>query len=341
MNDDGLRSLFAPVTPRRAVLLAVFLGLLWLLRHLLVLLLFFVAIERSVGLAAGALSARLGWRRGFAVFVVLLVAGGTVVAAASFGVGEGAALLGARESVVERIGALRETPLFRKLEERAGGGERLVETARHYAAGTLAYVAAAGRLVIHGLLGLVLALVYLSERDELEAAVARLRPDSLVGTLLRWLEYVADAAWVTVQFQVVVSACNAVLTYPVLLLVGIPHATGFLFMVFFSGMVPVVGNFVAGAVLTLLAYQASGWGGVATFTILTFVLHKVESYYLNPRLAARHVRLPGFVLVVSLIVWEHLAGFVGLFLSFPALYVAMRIKDEFQEGAAAVTARAG
>jgi predicted PurR-regulated permease PerM len=139
---------------------------------------------------------------------------------------------------------------------------------------------------------------------------------------------------VTVQFQLVVAACNAALTLPVLLVVGIPHAASLALMIFLSGMVPVVGNFVAGAILTVLAFQAKGWLGVILFTALTFVLHKLESYYLNPRLAQRHVRLPGFVLIVSLILWEHLLGFAGLFLSFPFLYVAQRIARDLPDESA-------
>jgi len=117
----------------------------------------------------------------------------------------------------------------------------------------------------------------------------------------------------------------------VLLVLGIPRVALFVLMVFVSGMIPVVGNFVAGCVLTLFAYQARGVGGAIAFVVLTFVLHKIESYYLNPRLAARHVRLPGFVLIVSLLLWEQLIGFAGLFVSFPFLYLAMRIADEFRE----------
>ena len=37
----------------------------------------------------------------------------------------------------------------------------------------------------------------------------------------------------------------------------------------------------------------------------------------------------GFVLVLSLIAFEHVFGFVGLFLSFPSLYVAGKIRQEF------------
>jgi predicted PurR-regulated permease PerM len=206
-----------------------------------------------------------------------------------------------------------------------------VEAARDNAAHALGYLAVLGHLLLQALIGFILAVVFTLEDHELRGFARGLDPRSLAGTLLRWLGHVADAISVTLQFQLIVAACNAALTLPVLILVGIPHVGAFAFMVFVSGMVPVVGNFLSGAVLTLLAYQSRGFVGVAVFVCLTFVLHKLESYYLNPRLAARHVRLPGFVLIVSLILWEHLAGFVGLFLSFPFLYLCMRIRAEFAE----------
>jgi hypothetical protein len=101
--------------------------------------------------------------------------------------------------------------------------------------------------------------------------------------------------------------------------------------------VPVIGNIVSGTVLCLLAYQANGWVGVGVFVALTFILHKVESYYLSPRLTARHVKIPGFLLIVSLLACEHVFGFKGLFLSFPILFVAGRIRGEFLEEDAIVS----
>jgi hypothetical protein len=101
--------------------------------------------------------------------------------------------------------------------------------------------------------------------------------------------------------------------------------------------VPVIGNIVSGGVLCLLAYQANGWLGVGIFVALTFVLHKVESYYLSPRLTARHVKIPGFLLIVSLLACEHVFGFKGLFLSFPILFVAGRVRGEFLEEDAIVS----
>src|SRR5439155_20970567 len=97
------------------------------------------------------------------------------------------------------------------------------------------------------------------------------------------------------------------------------HVSALMLLIFVCGLIPVAGNRWGGGVLVLLAFQAKGWLGVGIFAALTFVLHKIESYYLNPRLTARHVHLPGFVLVLSLICFEHVFGFVGLFLSFPSL----------------------
>jgi predicted PurR-regulated permease PerM len=102
-------------------------------------------------------------------------------------------------------------------------------------------------------------------------------------------------------------------------------------------LVPVVGNLVSGAVLIATSYLHKGLWAVAFFVVTTFVLHKIEAYYLNPRLAARHVNLPSLILVVSLILHEHVFGLVGLFLSFPVLYIGLNILHEIRAVAAGVT----
>jgi len=318
-------------TVKRALRLALAVSVLVLFRRLLPLLVFFVAFERTLGALAAQLAQRSGLGRRAALAVVALLVLALLGLAVALGAGRALhAALALRGALPERIAAFRDTDLYRQVQERLHGAGSLVEGAQHYASSALEYLAALGHLVLYAVVGFILAVVYLLEHEELAAWAAARPPDSTFGVLLRWSGHLADAVSVTLQFQVVVAAVNAALTFPVLLLVGIPHPTTFLFMVFFSGMVPVVGNFVAGATLTLLAYQARGVAGAIILSVLTFVLHKLESYYLNPRLAARHVRLPGFVLIVSLLLWEQLVGFAGLFISFPFLFIANRIQAEFR-----------
>ena len=68
---------------------------------------------------------------------------------------------------------------------------------------------------------------------------------------------------------------------------------------------------------------------MAFFVVTTFVLHKIEAYYLNPAWRP-DVNLPSLILVISLILHEHVFGLVGLFLSFPVLYIGLNILHELR-----------
>jgi predicted PurR-regulated permease PerM len=329
---DRVASFLSEKTPRRIVAIGLFVALLYAFRHLAVLLLFFVTFERALGWSAGALARRTGWPKkrivlGIAAAVVALLG-----LLAWFGVARTVRSFARMQATMPVwIAELRENPLVARMEEQFGGTDTLTETAYHYAGDALGAASAIGHFVVHVVIGFILALVYVLEEDELRVFWSRVDPRSLTGTLGRWVGHVADATIVTVQLQLVVAAFNTVTTLPVLLALGVPHVGPLMLLIFVSALVPVIGNVVSGVVLSLLAYQAKGWLGVGIFIGLTFVLHKVESYYLSPRLTARHVKMPGFLLIVSLLACEHLFGFVGLFLSFPILFVAGRIRAEIEE----------
>jgi predicted PurR-regulated permease PerM len=328
---DRIAEFFREETPRRALGLLLFFGLLATFRSLLLLVVFFVAFRKLLGLGADLLHQRLKVQHKVAVALVTVLILAIVGLGLALGVGrliEAAQL--ARTEIPERLADLRRYPIYQSLEARLEGfGERLLSGAERYTSDALHILSSFGRGILFALIGFVLALVSLLEREELRHFHGRVSPATIEGTLLRWLGYLGEALWVMVQFQLVVALVNALLTLPVLLILGLPHIPSLFLLIFVSALVPVVGNFVSGGVLTLLAYQLHGWTGVGLFIGLTFILHKIESYYLNPRLAARHIQLPSFVLICSLILFEHLFGFVGLFLSFPGLFLAQRIRSEW------------
>lgn len=320
---------------RRATALVAFVSVLYVFRHLAILLLFFVTFERALGFLSKQLAARSGGKltKKQALLVVLLVIVLALAGAAWFGIGKSIRTFAAmQQTFPDRLAELREHPLVAKIEDQIGGTEKVVESAKHYAGSALGAAAAIGHFLVHLVMGFVLAVVYTLEEEELHAFWARtVDPRSLKGTLARWFGHVADATIVTVQLQLIVAACNALMTLPVMLLLGIPNPGALMLLIFVSALVPVIGNIVSGGILCLLAYQQKGWFGVGIFLGLTFLLHKIESYYLSPRLTSRHVKIPGFLLIVSLIACEHLFGFKGFFLSFPILFVAGRIRGEMIE----------
>ncbi len=331
---DRLGSFLAEKSPQRFLCIVLFAALLFAFRHLAPVLIFFVTFERAIGFLARHLAARTRWTEKKCVLVV--VAAGFVLTGVAIGLGVGRgihAFARMHETFPEKLAQMKENPVFEKIREQIGDTERIVERAQHYAGSAFAMAAAFGHFVVHATIGFILALVFRLEHHEVDTFYASVPPKSIEGTLLRWVGHVADATIVTVQLQFIVAAFNTVLTLPVLLVLGIPHVGALMVLIFVSALIPVIGNFVSGVVLCVMAYQARGPVGVGVFIALTAILHKVESYYLNPRLTSRHVHLPGFVLIVSLVLWEHLIGFAGLFVSFPFLFVAGRIRAEQREPA--------
>lgn len=330
MAADRIAEFFAEKTARRALALVLFVGLIATFRHLAVLLVFFVSFERGLFFSAGFLSRRFKWKRLQSLALVLAVSALVVGVLGWVSAGRLAKLVvETRETLPERMATLRQHPWYVELQSHLPDSEDLAQSAEHYAADVAKSAAAIGRMFLSALIGLILAIVYFLDEERIRAFRDGLSNKTLFGTLVRWFEHLAESVSLTVQLQLVVAACNAVLTLPVLLLIGVPHVPALMVLIFVSGLIPVVGNLISGAVLVVLAYQVKGWLGVSLFVGLTFVLHKVESYYLNPRLTARHVALPGFVLILSLLAWEHLLGFAGLFVSFPFLYLVGKIRSEF------------
>lgn len=331
-SRDRIAAFFAEKTPRRAVALIIFLSLIIVFRQLAVLLVFFVLFERALFFTAGVLSRRFKWPRLPSLLLVLVVVAGGLTATGFIAAPRLKAFaIEAKETLPARIAAVREHPWYQEMAEYLPDPDNLAKAAEKYVQDVAKSAATIGRVLISMVVAFILATVYFVDQDRIRQFRDGLNPKSLFGTLVRWGEHLAEAVSLTVQIQLVVAACNTVLTLPILLLIGVPYVPLLMAFIFVTGLIPVVGNMISGWVLIFISFQVKGWVGVVVFVALTFLLHKIEAYYLNPRLTARHVALPSFILILSLIAWEHLLGFVGLFMSFPVLYLAGKLRAEFQE----------
>lgn len=317
---------------RRLVVVAVFLGILYWFRHLAPVFICFVVFERTLGWAADQIDRRTPLKRKWAVAALLTTLCGAAGGLAFLLVRRALPLVHTlRADGVGYLWQLAEHPAIVQLRAQTGiEMDAVLAVVKGHAGTAVRYATGTAHVLLFVVIGFILAVIYLFERDDMDTWYDSLPAASVVGTLARWLGYVADAIAVTVRMQVIVAVVNAVLTLPVLLFLGLPHVSLLFLLILVTGLLPVVGNLISGAVLSYVAYTEAGTWAVAVFLGVTFVLHKIESYYLNPRLAAEHVKLPGLVLVISLLLFEQTFGFVGLFLSFPALYVASRVSNEWQ-----------
>jgi predicted PurR-regulated permease PerM len=323
----------ADIKWRRLLGVVIFLGLLYFFRSLAPVFICFVILERSLGWAADQIDRRTGLHRKGAIAVLLTLLASLLGLGAFFGVRRLLPLIrNIRENGSDYLRSIFHNPSIEKLRSMAGlEDEALSKAIKGHAGTAIHYATETAHLVLFLLIGFVLAIIYLFERDELHTWGGKIASSTVSGTLIRWFGYVGDSIAITVRMQAIVALVNAAVTLPVLFALRLPNIPLLFLLILVSGLVPVVGNIVSGAVLCYVAYSARGWWAVGVFLGVTFVLGKIESYYLNPRLAAQHVKLPSLVLVISLLLFEQAFGFVGLFLSFPALYVASRIAYEWRE----------
>lgn len=318
---------------KRVLGVILFLGLIYAFRKLAPVLICFVIFERAFGFCADQIHDRTKLHKKGVIAGMLTAFAGLIALGVFLGVRRLVPLVQlARTDGHAWVDSIAKSGLLDKMRDRLGvDSHEITEGAKEYAYQAVGYVTATAYVALFVFVGFILAIMYLFERDEIDQWLDGIRPASVIGTLVRWLSYVADAIAITVRLQIVVAIFNAVFTLPLLLLLGLPNVPLLFLLVLVGGMIPVVGGVMSGVVLCLVAYDARGFVGVGVFLGVTFVLSKVESYYLSPRLTAQHVKLPGLALVISLLMFETIFGFYGLFLSFPALYVASKIANEWKE----------
>ncbi|HEX2543306.1 MAG TPA: AI-2E family transporter [Ramlibacter sp.] len=116
--------------------------------------------------------------------------------------------------------------------------------------------------------------------------------------------------------QLRISAINAALTGIYLLAVlpalgyKVPLAPTLVGFTFFASLVPIVGNLLSNAAITVAALTVSVWLGIASLGFLV-VIHKLE-YFLNARIVGGHTNVPTYTMLGAMLVLEAAFGIAGL-----------------------------
>ncbi|MGH7150861.1 MAG: AI-2E family transporter [Planctomycetota bacterium] len=128
----------------------------------------------------------------------------------------------------------------------------------------------------------------------------------------------------TIESQAVIAMANTLLTYVGLTILGIPSKFLLSTIVFLCSFIPVLGVFISTTPIGLVALSTGGFVLVLECVAMVTLVHMVEAYILNPRITGSFVHLnPVFVLAV-LFIGEHLFGIWGLILGVPVAVTLLR-----------------
>ncbi len=124
------------------------------------------------------------------------------------------------------------------------------------------------------------------------------------------------------QAQIIIACVNTSLTVIGLYILGIHPIVVLSAIVFFAGLVPVLGTLISSVPICLLAFNSGGIKLVLYALILISIVHIVEAYILNPRIVSAVMKINPVLTLIILYIGHALFGLWGILLGVPvAVYI--------------------
>jgi AI-2 transport protein TqsA len=136
-----------------------------------------------------------------------------------------------------------------------------------------------------------------------------------------------------VGIKTLLSFFTSLTSWLVMKSVGLDFAEFWAILIFFLNFIPNIGSILATllpSVLALIQFQDSWW----PFTWLTSGIVLIQFFsgnIIEPRLMGNRLNLSPLVILITLAIWGHLWGIIGMFLSVPVTVIMMIIFSHFEQ----------
>ena len=293
-----------------------------------------------LALALSPLVDRLTGRmtRGAAVATVF---GGLVVAIVLVGllvvppvVTQGSALA---QQAPQYVQDLLDTPWVRELDRHYDVIDRAEQellsrlTDQTFLEGVLGGILGAGRAVVSGvfqtLTVLVLTLYLLASLPRVKNAAYALVPASRRPRVVSLSEEIMRRVGTYAIGQVGIATLNAVASWVMMTIVGVPYAAVLAVTVGLLGLIPMIGATLGAAIVSVVAFFDEPRKALVVL-IYYIVYQQVENYVIAPRVMQRTVSVPGTVTIIAALIGGTLLGVLGALLAIPVAAGLLLLYDE-------------
>jgi predicted PurR-regulated permease PerM len=141
-------------------------------------------------------------------------------------------------------------------------------------------------------------------------------PEAHQPLVRRLLTQSAGAISGYITGNLAISVICGVITFVVLVVLGMPYAAPLALLVAVLDLIPLVGATLGGALLVIVGLFVEPWKAVVLL-IFVLVYQQVESNFLQPMVYSKAVQLNGLVILIALLVGGQLLGIPGALLAIP------------------------
>jgi len=183
-------------------------------------------------------------------------------------------------------------------------------------------------VVTNSLIVLVLMIYFLASLPSIKHAAYSLAPASRRRRVSELGDGIIRSTGAYVAGAFFVALCAGISTLVFASLIGLgDYAFALAFVVGLFSLIPIVGAFVSGVIMTALGLTISPT--VALVALVYYLAYQqFESYVIYPRIMKRSVDLPGSVTVVAALVGGSLMGVVGALLAVPVAAALLLLHRE-------------
>lgn len=181
-------------------------------------------------------------------------------------------------------------------------------------------VLGAGKAVVSGVFQtftvFILTLYFLASLPRVKQAAYRMVPASRRERVSSLSEEILRRVGSYAIGQVAVAAINAICSWIMMTIIGVPYAAVLAVVVGFLGIIPMVGATLGAVLVVIVAFFTEPRLAIIA-GVYYIVYQQVENYLIAPKVMQRTVSVPGAVTVVAALAGGTLLGVLGALIAIP------------------------
>ena len=235
------------------------------------------------------------------------------------------------------IDSLRNNATFARLNQEYGLIDSLQKKFQEYVtngkliSGAFGGVLGVGKTVLSGafsaLTVMVLTLYFLSSLPSVTSIFYRLVPASRRPRVEKIGDAIIFQVGAFVGSQVLIALFASIFVAILGFALELPYAAALGVLILFVALIPLIGHFIGGSIVTLVALTQSPAKGALAILLYTAYV-QIENYIITPRIMKRSLSIPGLVTITAALLGTSLLGLVGGVLAVPIAAAVLLIMNE-------------
>lgn len=196
----------------------------------------------------------------------------------------------------------------------------------------LGILAGAGKGLLSFALAVILAVYFISAKDEikggsirfLKALLSEKRADAVIDFLTQCSRIFLHYTYYSLIEGVLIGVINAVF----MLILGMPYVSLVSVLVGITNLIPTIGPLIGGVIGAFVIVMENPMQALI-FLIFTVVLQFFDGYILKPKLFGNSLGVSGTLIMVAFVVGGNMFGFIGMVLSIPGIAIIDMIYHDY------------